>query len=61
MYMYKLFRTIYMQLCHLLPQNIIIENRTKEIFLCYILQYCVTHFIFTFIQEAEHVRSNVVR
>lgn len=37
MYMYKLFRTIYMQSCHLLPQNIIIENRTKEVFLCYIL------------------------
>ena len=48
MYMYKLFRTIYMESCHL-PQNIIIENRTKEVFLCYILQYCVTHFIFTFI------------
>ena len=48
MYMYKLFRTICMQSCHL-TQNIIIENRIKEVFLCYILQYCVTHFIFTFI------------
>lgn len=47
MYMYKLFRTNYMQSCHLLPQNI--ENRTIKAFLCDILQYCATHFIFTFI------------